>query len=380
MPITNASQSCASRSVLATIFLVILLTACGGSGPTDEEQAAADNANAAMIALGEKLYFDTNLSTPAGQSCASCHTPASGFDDPDSGVPVSEGVIGGRFGNRNSPTTSYAAFVPSFALRPAPGGGNRFTGGQFWDGRASTLEDQAQAPFLNPLEMNNPDKASVVDKVKLATYATEFRTVFGATSLDNVDSAYLNIAQAIAAFERSSTFSPFSSKFDAVQRGVAFFSAAELRGFLLFNGKGQCERCHSTASGPQVFSDFAYHNIGVPANPDNPFLLLDASLNPDGLLFVDLGLGAVLGNALHNGKFRTPNLRNIALTAPYMHNGIFDTLEQVIQFYNRRDVDAVVPEVNQNIDDAGNIGELGLTNSEVQDLIAFLQTLSDGFF
>lgn len=378
MSADNFRQFFSVPGIIPVVLLTAMLTACGGSAPTDEEQAAADASNADIIALGEKLYFDENLSTPAGQSCASCHMPAAAFADPDSDMPVSEGVIAGRFGNRNTPTASYAAFIPGFGLRPAPGGGYRFTGGQFWDGRAATLEEQAQAPFLNPLEMNNPDKATVVDKVKLSSYAADFRAIFGVASLDNVATAYAQIAEAIAAFERSSFFSPFSSKFDAVQQGVAFFSAAELRGFLLFNGKAQCDRCHFTVSGPQVFSDFAYHNIGTPANADNPFLSMDAEYNPDGVDFVDLGLGGVLAVDAHNGKFRTPNLRNVALTAPYMHNGVFDTLAEVIQFYNRRDVDAVVPEVNQNIDNIDNMGELGLTDGEVQDLIAFMQTLSDG--
>ena len=115
---------------------------------------------------------------------------------------------------------------------------------------------------------------------------------------------------------------------------------------------------------------------GVPANPNNPFLALDPTLNPDGFTFADLGLGGVLGDAGENGKFRTPTLRNIDSTAPYMHNGVFDSLAEVIDFYNRRDLDAIVPEVDQNVDNGGNIGNLNLSPAEIADLIAFLQTLT----
>jgi len=360
---------------LITLFLTcqaaITLTGCSTESGTGTVTVSSTTA---LQNLGEALYFDENLSNPPGQSCASCHLPGAGFADPDSHFPTSEGVIAGRFGNRNSPTASYAAFIPDFHF---DAGSNQFVGGQFLDGRAATLEEQAQGPFLNALEMNNASKAEVIDKVKSAAYASDFETVFGAGALDNVDSAYLQIAEAIAAFERTDTFSPFNSKFDAVQNGLAIFTLAEQNGQNLFNGKAQCARCHSTPTGEQVFSNFSYRNIGTPANPNNPFLFLDASLNPDGTAFVDTGLGGVIGDARSIGRFRVPTLRNINETAPYMHNGVFNTLEEVIVFYNRRDLDGITAEVNQNVNDAANIGELGLTDAEIQDLIAFLQTLSD---
>ncbi|MDH5631685.1 MAG: c-type cytochrome [Gammaproteobacteria bacterium] len=357
------------------LALMSALAACGGELPSAELPTDTPE----LKALGQAIYFDTSLSSPPGQSCASCHADNAGFADPNRNLPVSEGVISGRFGNRNSPTTSYAAFIPPFQLVNDIGG-DFYIGGQFMDGRASTLEDQAKAPFLNPLEMNNPDKASVVLAVSRANYAADFRVLFGDNIFNNVDRAYDRIAEAIAAFERSTFFSPFSSKFDAFQRGVVMLTASELRGSLLFIGKAECARCHeSPAGGADVGSDFRYHNIGVPPNPNNPFLYLGPEFNPEGMSFVDMGLGGVLGLASENGKFRTPTMRNIALTPPYMHNGVFDTLEQVIQFYNRRDVDGVVPEVADNIDNIDNIGELGLTDAEVQDLIAFLNTMTDGF-
>ena len=233
-------------------------------------------------------------------------------------------------------------------------------------------------PFLGELEMNMNDEAAVVSEIASSDYADEFKTVFGEDALDDTETAYEQIAEAIAAFERTDAFSPFSSKFDAVQAGTDVFTLTEQRGFGLFHGRANCDRCHeSNGNDAEIFTDFEFKNIGVPANPDNPFLTLDTSLNPDGAGFVDFGLGAVLGDEDENGKFRTPTLRNIALTPPYMHNGVFDTLTEVVEFYNRRDIDDVVPEVNQNVDDGGNIGNLGLSDDDIQDLVAFLETLSD---
>lgn len=359
-------------------FLLLSLSACTAGGDFTPTPAPASG-NVTIQSLGAAIYFDTNLSEPAGQSCASCHLPAAGFADPDHSHATSKGAVPGRFGNRNAPTASYAAFIPGFALVTGPNGVSNFAGGQFWDGRANSLELQAQGPFLNILEMNNPSRVAVVNKIKLASYANDFKAVFGANALENVDTAYVQISQAIAAFERTATFAPFTSKFDAVQKGLAVFTLSEANGFVLFNGKGQCAVCHHTPLGSDVFSNFVFHNIGVPANPNNPFLYLDASLNPAGTAYVDPGLGGVLNDTRENGKFRTPSLRNIALTAPYMHNGVFATLDDVINFYNRRDIDHIVPEVNQNVANGGNIGNLGLTDGEIQDLIAFLGTLTDGF-
>jgi len=362
--------------VLALVMPILLLSGCGSS--SGDANATVANNTTALSNLGQKLYFDTNLSNPVGQSCASCHLPTAGFADPDNAQPTSEGAVSGRFGSRNSPTASYAAQIPPFHFEADGSGGGIFAGGQFLDGRASSLELQAQAPLLNPLEMNMADEEAVIARVRLATYAGEFETVFGAGSLADTDTAYDQVSQAIAAFERSGFFSPFSSKFDAVQNGTAIFTLAEQNGRNLFNGKANCNRCHRTRNGaPQVFSNFEFRNIGVPKNPANPFLTLDPALNPDGLAFVDLGLGGVLADAAENGKFRTPTLRNVGVTAPYMHNGVFNTLAEVIDFYNRRDLDGVVPEVNQNVDNGGNIGNLNLTTTEVSDLIAFLETLTD---
>lgn len=343
------------------------------------QQPPADSPE--LIALGKQIFFDTNLSSPPGLSCASCHDPAAGFADPDTNTPTSEGAISGRFGSRNAPTASYAAFVPGFQFSRNRRG---FTGGLFLDGRVDTLSEQAKGPFLGALEMNNPDAAAVVNSIINASYAQEFLTVFGDNALNTTDDAFEHVADAIAAFERSCELSPFSSKFDAVQAGTDSLTDTEQRGAGIFFGRGGCTVCHDSNNrrgtiGQQVFSDFSYSNIGTPANPENPFYNLATEFNLEGASFVDNGLGAIVDLPSENGKFRVPTLRNIAFTAPYMHNGVFQTLEEVMHFYNARDVDSAfgVPEVAENITRRGRVGNLGLTAQEEADLVSFLLTLSD---
>jgi len=322
-----------------------------------------------LVDLGNLLYHDTNLSSPVGQSCASCHDMNTGFDDPNSANPSSIGADQQSFGTRNSPTTSYSAFIPPPRMRPTPRGGERLVGGLFLDGRAASLEEQAKGPFLNPAEMGNTSEQDVITKIAISTYATEFELLFGDDILLNVEQAYNYVADAIAAFERSAIFSPFSSKFDQVQAGTASFTAQESRGLDIFNTKGQCQVCHD--GNRRAFSNFSYRNIGVPSNTQLPAFIN----NPN---FIDLGLGAVSGNIRNDGEFRVPTLRNIVDTSPYMHNGVFTTLREVIEFYNTRDTTfSQSPEVNRNIAQGGRIGELNLTADEVDDLIVFLETLSD---
>jgi cytochrome c peroxidase len=339
--------------------------------------------------LGEFLYFDTNLSTPAGQSCASCHSPAAGFADPDTNLPVSQGVLPqNRFGNRNSPSAAYAMFSPIFHYDEEE---SLWVGGEFWDGRATgevlgdPLADQAMGPFLNPLEMNNPSKLVVVNKVRRSDYADLFEQVWGDGSLNDVEAAYNNIALSIAVFERTSLFAPFSSKYDFYLAGYDVLTEKELRGLALFENenKGKCALCHISRPGsdgsPPLFTDFTYDNLGVPKNPENPFYGLPPKFNPDGEDFVDYGLGGVLGLPEEMGKFKVMTLRNIAITPPYMHNGVFNTLHEVVDFYNTRDLGGWSPsEVPENVNHE-ELGDLGLTNAEVDTIVVFLETLTDGY-
>lgn len=334
-----------------------------------------------LVNLGNLLYHDANLSNPIGQSCASCHDLNTGFDDPNTANPTSVGADGSSFGTRNSPTASYSAHIPA-PQNPVAGGAQGLIGGLFLDGRAASLEEQAKGPFLNPVEMGNASASEVINKVAQSIYASEFELLFGDGIFLDTDRAYDYVADAIAAFERTSIFSPFSSKFDQVQVGTATFTNAERLGQDIFNNKGDCRRCHGTNAGgantnnvntdtSEIFSDFSYKNIGVPSNPLLPAFIEDP-------LFIDLGLGAQSGNDRDNGQFRVSTLRNIANTAPYMHNGVFTTLREVINFYNTRDTSFTeVPEVSQNLDQGGRIGELNLTENEIDNLMAFLETLSD---
>ena len=332
--------------------------------------------------LGKLLFFDKSLSTPPGQACSSCHAPEVAFADPDIELPVSRGAVPGRYGNRNDMTVSYAAFIPPLQRDTDEG---IWVGGLFWDGRADSLAEQAQGPPLNPLEMANPHTRAVAEKLRGLSYAGLFIGVYGPESLTDPQEAYDHMADAIAAYERTSEVNPFSSKYDHWLRGEAALSAEELRGLTLFEAeaKGNCAACHPSRpaedGAPPLFTDFTYDNLGVPRNPANPFYSLPPTLNPDGFEFVDLGLATTVNDPDERGKFRVPTLRNAAVTAPYMHNGVFQTLYSVVAFYNTRDVAGwPAPEVAENVN-TEELGNLGLTNQEVDDLVAFLGTLSDGW-
>ena len=155
------------RWLLAVVVLLVIFAMPSTAIATDAQQAKES--------VGKKIFFDTNLSTPKGQSCASCHSPEAAFADPEGEV-VSPGALPGRFGNRNAPMATYASYIPAFDFDETKG---VYVGGQFWDGRADSLEEQAKGPFLNPLEMNMPNKTSVVARVAASDYADEFEEAFG---------------------------------------------------------------------------------------------------------------------------------------------------------------------------------------------------------
>ncbi len=332
--------------------------------------------------LGKLLFFEEKLSEPSGQSCATCHEPGVAFSDPLQDLPVSKGVVFGRFGSRNDMPVSYAAFIPELHFDKEAG---KWKGGLFWDGRAGSLEEQAMFPPLNPLEMAVPDTHAMAEKVRKLSYASKFTEIFGEGALTDDRQVFSYMAEAIADYERSEEVSPFTSKYDYYLKGEAQLSDEELRGFQAFVAPsiGNCASCHPNAPGvngkPPLFTDFSYDNLGVPKNPENPFYLLPQDLNPEGKGYVDLGLGAILNDESQNGKFRAPTLRNVEITPPYMHNGVFKTLYQVIAFYNTRDVvDWPEPEVPENVN-TEDMGDLELSNQQVEDLVAFLKTLTDGW-
>jgi cytochrome c peroxidase len=350
--------------------------------------------------LGKQIFTDRNLSQPRGQACASCHDKTVAFSDSIAHSPTSRGVDHSLFGPRNAPALRYAAFSPTFQAGDENGG---YLGGQFRDGRANSLEDQAKLPLLNPIEMANSSPQAVVDKLRVAAYAPLFRSIYGEQVFDDTVQAFNSLADALATYERSKVFAPFSAKYDAWQQGKATLSDAEQRGLLVFNAadKGNCASCHMSVSGKgngrkPLFTDFGYDNIGVPRNPANRFYAMPAEFNPDGRQFVDLGLGTVVFRDFTRGQFKAPTLRNVAVTGPYTHNGYFKTLRGLVDFYNTRDVKPTcadpftteaqalrqgcwpVAEVVETVNKTA-MGHLGLSEQEVDDLVAFMGTLTDGW-
>lgn len=370
---------------LALILFLPLLGCTGpevGDSAAEAEESAGAAALLAKAELGKRIFFDTSLSVPAGQSCATCHDPARAFTDPRPG-PTSQGAVAGRFGVRNTPSINYASFIPPFAVAGDEAG---YTGAFFLDGRSPSLEAQVGGPLLNPLEMNNPTKAAVIGKIQAGGYAWLFRQVYGSTAFDNPDQAFDHLAEAVAAYERDGILRRFTSKYDAYLAGKSALSPSEARGLALFEdpAKGNCAQCHlsrpSMTGAPPVFSDFGYDNIGTPKNPLNGFYKNPVDLNPDGDKYVDSGLGVVIHNPRQFGTFKAPSLRNVAVTAPYGHNGYFADLRAVVKFYNDRDVATWdPPEVTFNVNKK-TMGDLKLTNQEIDDLVAFMGTLTDGYF
>lgn len=359
--------------------------------------------------LGKKLLFDTSLSTPFGQSCAACHAPEVGFTGPSAEINAHGGVYPGavpaRFGDRKPPTVAYGGDSPVLHLDPVEG---VWIGGMFWDGRATgwtlgdPLAEQALGPFLNPLEQNNPGARMVVLKVAKSDYASLFLQVWGPGSLDyrhGVALAYERIARSIAAYERSAEVNPFDSKYDLYLAGQVQLSPQELEGLTLFEGKAMCSACHPSAPGlggePPLFTDFTYDNLGLPKNPENPFYWMPPAFNPAGADWIDYGLGGFLEAAGYPpsvvagefGKHKVPTLRGVDLrpfpgfVKAFGHNGVFKSLEEIVHFYNTRDVAGASwapPEVAENVN-TEELGDLGLTPEEEAAIVAFLRTLSDGY-
>jgi cytochrome c peroxidase len=276
--------------------------------------------------LGKLLYFDTRLSTDGTVSCASCHAPEKAFTD---NAPVSTGISNQK-GGRSAPTVINRAYTTL----------------QFWDGRAKTLEEQAKGPLANPLEMTvdkEADKAheAVVSRIrKIPGYAPLFRKVFGerAISIDQV-------AQAIATFER--TVVSGNAPYDRYRAGdLKAMTDGQERGMKLFFGKARCDSCHLGFN----FSDESFMNIGIGWEKGTP---------------EDLGRYKVTGREEDKGAFKTPTLREIARTGPYMHDGSMTTLEEVVEHYNKGGVKN--PYLSQSVK------PLGLTEKEKADLLDFLK-------
>lgn len=357
--------------------------------------------------LGRKIYFDSRFSEPSGmQSCSSCHLPQMGFVGmgtmPSSPTTrgfiagIAEGAVAGAYGGRKPPSASYATYSPVFKLDV-----DEFTGGLFWDGRATGLRlgipaaEQALGPFMNPVEQNHPSEQAVLEKIVTdKDYQALWEKVWGnkmnLSTPALIAQNYDRIGLAIAEYEASSEVNQFSSKYDAFTRKQVDLTPLEKQGLSLFDGKAKCDKCHESKSKgntPALFTDFGYENIGLPTNTDflNP---MNRNTAP-----TDFGLGGVLVNSQNQawkslaaenmGKFRTPTVRNVAkgeFNKRFMHNGVLKSLEEVVHFYNTRDTDPTwrSPEVSMNME-KGDVGNLGLSKKEELAIVAFLRTLSDGW-
>src|SRR3984885_657176 len=449
---------------LCLAMAIAVSSSCGGGGASDSTSPPAPAPLSAAAVAGKAIFFDTSLSVSGPQSCGTCHVPSLAFTaDPatDHGLPV---PLGGanmdQTGFRNAPSLMYASFTPPFSLTDGP------TGGFFRDGRASSLAAQAQQPFVTPFKMANQDAAEVVARLQKSSATLQaFVAAYGEAVLSDPDAALEDIGLAIAAYEtEDSGFHPFSSKYDYSLQGKAQLTAQEQSGLDLFNNptKGNCTACHPSQaqafSSHALFTDFTFDNIGVPRNWKIPANTPGAVSPIDGAVlttvlapvdvpadaeyaYYDMGLCGPLEpspsdvNARPNlsatttlcGVFKVPTLRNVAITAPYFHNGVFANLHQVIEWYVTRDINnntannpnpvaagpggnpyvavgtfyvtaAGTPDLYEYNDlpadyDANvNVGEVPytpptfgggqaptLTAAEIDDVVAFLCALTDGF-
>lgn len=342
--------------------------------------------------LGRSLYFDTALSKNRTLSCASCHAPQAGFVDPrvnKTGRAVSLGDDGVSLGDRNTPSAAYAAFSPEFHRR-ADG---MYVGGQFLDGREKDLTGQAGGPPLNPIEMAMPSKAAVIERLQNnPLYGEAFQRFYGQTIFDDGEQAYTAMAESIAAFEKTKEFAPFDSKYDRYLRGEYQLTEQEDLGMTLFFSQQftNCNLCHQLRPTPhsegETFSNYEYHNIGVPANE------VARAVNGVAADHIDRGLldNPAINDPKQAGRFKVPTLRNIAVTGPYMHNGVFQDLRTVLLFYNKYNSKSVrrqtnpetgkrwrSPEVAENLSKKELETGPALNDQRIDALEAFLRTLTD---
>lgn len=387
---------------LGLLAAAALLAGCGGgsgnaAATASEPQTASLSAQAA---LGEKIFNDVSLSASGRQSCASCHA-ADRAHSPTNALSVQlGGPLQDQQGRRSTPSIDYLSFNSTFhfAADGTP------TGGFFWDGRAASLQAQAGGPFVNPFEMANADVPAVVARLARAAYVDEFKRVFGADILSRPADAMDRMTLALSQYQKEDAeFRPFSSKYDDFLRGKVALTEQELRGLALFNspGKGNCQACHPSAKAADgsfpLFTDFSYDNLGVPRNPA-------IARNADPAYF-DLGLCERPDLAARKdlcGAFKVPSLRNVAQRQVFFHNGRFTSLKEALTFYVQRDThpekwyplnaDGSV----RKFDDlpaayAGNVNTTeapynrkpgdapALSDAEIDDVITFLRTLSDGY-
>jgi cytochrome c peroxidase len=364
---------------------------------------------AAMTTVGRALFFDSSLSASGKVACAGCHDPRRAFGPPNDSPVQLGGGDGRHFGVRAVPSLMYTQNIPPFTEHYFDDEGDDSidqgaAGGRTWDGRAQSAHDQAKLPLFSPFEMANSGADAVVAKVGRAAYAAQFREAFGDRVFEDKALAFKGVLMALETFQQSpAEFYPYSSKYDAWLRHETSLNDNEMRGLAAFNnpGKGNCARCHPSAmrqgAFPQ-FTDFGYAAIGAPRNRAIP-------ANADAK-YHDLGLCGPLRTDLADrkeycGLFRTPSLRNVATRRVFFHNGAFHRLEDVVRFYAERDTqpqkwyppgkdgvalkfDDLPAQYRANIDtqapfDRHPGDQPALTEADIQNMVAFLNTLTDGY-
>jgi cytochrome c peroxidase len=369
----------------------ISLSGCG---------SGADEALSPIARIGEKAFVEPLLSASGRQSCASCHSPETGHAAANALAVQLGGANLDQPGLRNSQSLRYLVKNTAFHF-DAEG---TPTGGFFWDGRADSLALQAAGPLLSAREMANSDKASVVAKIARTSWANEFKAVFGKNILQDVDRAFDKLTLALAQYQvEDAAFNAYTSKYDAYLRSETALTVQEARGLALFNdpNKGNCASCHTSTKGSDgshpLFTDLTYDNLGLPRN-------MDIAANADSNYF-DLGLcgRSDLRDRLDLcGAFKVPSLRNVALRKTYFHNSAFKSLKDALTFYVQRDTnpekwyplntDGTVNKFNDipsaqlsnvNTSEAPYnrlVGDVpALSDTEVDDVIVFLRTLTDGW-
>ncbi len=367
---------------------------------------------AAISAVGRQLFFDTSLSASGTMSCATCHDPSNHFAPSNSLAVQLGGAKRNKPGTRATPSLTYTATTPFFtehyyesedegdeSLDQGP------TGGRTWDGRVNRVRDQAAIPLLAPNEMANESEAALVARVAKAAYAPEMRRLFGDTLFSDVHRALLRIGEALEAYQQTpAEFSSYTSKYDFVLRGQAKLTPRETRGLAAFNdpARGNCAHCHRSQLSPSgtlpLFTDAGFIALGVPRNRDIP-----ANADPR---YYDLGACGpqrrdLAGRPEFCGLFKAPSLRNVATRRSFYHNGVFHSLQDAVAFYATRDTnperwypkgpdgkvrkfDDLPDEYQRNVDfeppfnrRAGDTP--ALSPQDVADIVAFLQTLTDGY-
>jgi cytochrome c peroxidase len=403
------------RAAVASALLVLAALLVWGRvenrTPTQAQLSAArlapkgapplGEANPALVALGRKIFFDSNLSEPPGTSCASCHEPAHAFSGTNgSSNGLAQGSRPGHFASRNTPSILYLKYVRRFHYHweedmPLP---DAF-GGFFWDGRVDSISALVRQPLLNPDEMNNQDLTQIAAKLNRASYAREFRNVFAAAGRDP-EPVVTAAGAALEAYLFSPAMAPFSSRFDAYVRGETHLSDTEMRGLALFKDreKGNCARCHkvddgSSDSARSLFTDYGFEVVGVPRNRR---ALPGAPEHPDLGLCERKGASKTAKEERFCGAFRTPSLRNVAVRTSFMHNGVFRNLRDVVAFYATRDTapehwypaqrfddlpEEYRPNVNTDFAPYSTVGAVPrLDDGDIDALVAFLETLTDAQF